>query len=301
MSLLRTNVQRLNLYKPLFPAQLPTKPRLQPPWTCSRCLRQRRRYAQNAADDPNFSSIVDHSPRLIRSGRRHNYVGIIILALIPVTAFALGTWQVQRLSWKTALIARLEDRLVRDPLPLPPRIDADAIPSFDHRRVRARGRFRHDQEMLLGPRVHDGHDGFLVITPLERSGRPEGAGVEEADGGAGDTILVNRGWIAREKRAQRDRRGQDALPTGWVTVEGLLREPWRRNAFTPANRPEQGAFYFPDVGEMAAWSGAAPVWVEETMDMDLLMAMDREDRGVPIGRAAEVNLRNNHLQYIFTW
>lgn len=31
------------------------------------------------------------------------------------------------------------------------------------------------------------------------------------------------------------------------------------------------------------------------------MAWDREARGIPIGRAAEVNLRNNHAQYIFTW
>lgn len=29
--------------------------------------------------------------------------------------------------------------------------------------------------------------------------------------------------------------------------------------------------------------------------------MNREAAGVPIGRAAEVNLRNNHTQYIFTW
>ena len=25
------------------------------------------------------------------------------------------------------------------------------------------------------------------------------------------------------------------------------------------------------------------------------------DRGVPIGRPAEVDIRNNHAQYIFTW
>ncbi len=34
---------------------------------------------------------------------------------------------------------------------------------------------------------------------------------------------------------------------------------------------------------------------------DLLKAYDREAKGVPIGRPAEVNLRNNHSQYIFTW
>lgn len=29
--------------------------------------------------------------------------------------------------------------------------------------------------------------------------------------------------------------------------------------------------------------------------------IDYETRGIPFGRAAEVNLRNNHAQYIFTW
>jgi cytochrome oxidase assembly protein ShyY1 len=34
---------------------------------------------------------------------------------------------------------------------------------------------------------------------------------------------------------------------------------------------------------------------------DFLEAMTREEKGIPIGRAAEVNLKNNHSQYIFTW
>lgn len=29
--------------------------------------------------------------------------------------------------------------------------------------------------------------------------------------------------------------------------------------------------------------------------------MTRADKGIPCGRAPEVNLRNNHTQYIFTW
>ncbi len=36
-------------------------------------------------------------------------------------------------------------------------------------------------------------------------------------------------------------------------------------------------------------------------EQDLLKAYDREAAGIPIGRPAEVNLRNNHTQYIFTW
>ena len=66
--------------------------------------------------------------------------------------------------------------------------------------------------------------------------------------------------------------------------------------FTPENKPEEGKFYFPDVYEMAAHTNSQPVWVEETMRPDLLESYAREDKGVPIGRPPEVNLRNNHGQ-----
>ena len=144
--------------------------------------------------------------------------------------------------------------------------------------------------MLIGPRIHDGNDGYLVVTPLER----------EFEGSAGKTkILVCRGWIAKDKAAKQSR--PDGLSTAEVTVQGLLREPWKRNMFTPLNKPAEGKFYFPDVEEMAQFTGSQPVWVEETMRPDLLMAYDREAKGIPIGRPAEVNIRNNHTQYIFTW
>lgn len=157
----------------------------------------------------------------------------------------------QRLAWKNDLVAKLEDRLVRDPLPLPPNIDPAAVADFDYRRVLATGRFRHDQEMLIGPRMRDGKDGYMVVTPLERDG--------------GSTILVNRGWISKKHRDQRTR--PDSLYRGQVTVEGLLREPWKKNCFTPDNKPELGLFYFPDVHQMAALTGSQPVWIEATMGM----------------------------------
>lgn len=155
-----------------------------------------------------------------------------------------------RLGWKTDLIAKFEDRIVREPLPLPPHIDPLAIKDFDYRRVYTTGKFRHDQEMLIGPRLHDGNNGYLVITPLEREEK-------------GSTILVNRGWIPKIFKNQADRK--DGLPTGVVKVEGLLREPWQKNFFTPENRPELREFYFPDVQQMARLTGSQSVWVEETM------------------------------------
>jgi surfeit locus 1 family protein len=191
---------------------------------------------------------------MARVGKQHGY-GLIILAVIPVTAFVLGCWQVQRLGWKTELVARFEDRLTFPPLELPLCIDPQAVKDFDYRRVYARGVLRHDQEMLIGPRILDGEEGYTVITPLERT---------DARGNV-HKILCCRGWIKKEASPQWFRKKNGALPDGEVTVEGLLRIPPKGNMFTPRNEPEKGKWFFPSVEEMAEWSGSQAVWVEETM------------------------------------
>ncbi|KXL50372.1 hypothetical protein M433DRAFT_30743, partial [Acidomyces richmondensis BFW] len=255
---------------------------------------RRHQSNNNPADDPAFRSIVDNPPVLVRSGRKHNPYGLAFLAIMPVTAFALGCWQVQRLSWKTELLAKYEDRLIREPLPLPPVVDPTAVKDFDYRRVYARGRLLHEREMLIGPRLHDGEDGYLVVTPLDRSEEFPDLKAENT------SVLVNRGWIPKNKAPQASR-DASALPREPVVVEGLLREPWKKNMFTPANDPARNTWHFPDIDEMSAHAGTQPVWIEETMEPDLLAAYDRVQKGIPIGRPAEVNLRNNHAQYIFTW
>lgn len=47
---------------------------------------------------------------------------MFLVGLIPIFTFALGTWQVQRLKWKVALIDELEEKLQREPMPLPKRV-----------------------------------------------------------------------------------------------------------------------------------------------------------------------------------
>lgn len=233
------------------------------------CVRQRlrdrllhppkeiRRHASESSNnglDPHFVSILDRPTKMARVGKRHG-PGLIILAIIPITAFCLGCWQVQRLGWKTDLIARFEDRLTFPPLELPLRIDPEAIKDFDYRKVYAKGVLRHDQEMLIGPRMMDGESGYLVVTPLER--------VDEK--GNKTKILCCRGWINKNTEKQWFRKKNGGLPEGEVVIEGLLRQPPKKNMFTPVNDPKKGEWFFPDVEQMAEWTGSQAVWVEETM------------------------------------
>ncbi|KAF2643133.1 SURF-family protein Shy1 [Massarina eburnea CBS 473.64] len=299
----------LNLFRRHYTQNLPKTPTLTRlrPSPAPQCLRERlrsqlklqptipRTFTNSSSKrdgglDPNFISILDRPAKMARVGKHHG-PGLIILAIIPVTAFVLGCWQVQRLGWKTELVARFEDRLTFPPLELPLQVDPEAIKDFDYRRVWARGKLRHDQEMLIGPRMMEGEEGYTVVTPLER----------EDEKGNKSKILCCRGWIRKDAEKQWFRKQTGALPEGDVVIEGLLRTPPEGNMFTPRNVPEQGKWFFSSVEEMAKWSGSQAVWVEETMTPDLLVNYEREPKGIPIGRPATVNLRNNHTQYIFTW
>jgi len=186
---------------------------------------------------------------------------------------ALGTWQVERLHWKTALIERVHERMGAAPVPLPA-----AIPNpddFDLRPVTVTGRFRHDKAMLTLARPRQGQVGYEVVTPLER-----------ADGGP--PVLVNRGWVPMDKR-DAGRSGEG----GTVTVRGVARVPAAPSWMQPGNRPGAEVWTHVDLPAMAAAAGlfaVAPLVVEAA-----------PGPGLPSGIEPRIELPNNHLQYAVTW
>lgn len=105
--------------------------------------------------------------------------------------------------------------------------------------------------------MYEGEEGYIVITPLQRST------AEPGSSGSENTVLINRGWISKKLKDQKDR--PEGLPQGEVVVEGLIRDPVKKNYFTPDNRPDKGEFYFPDIEQMAQLTGSQPVLIEETM------------------------------------
>ncbi len=73
---------------------------------------------------------------------------------------------------------------------------------FDYRRVYATGKLRHDQEMLVGPRLLDAKKATQSSTPLER---------RDARGNV-HKILCCRGWIRKDAAAHWFRKKNGALP-----------------------------------------------------------------------------------------
>ncbi|BGP47345.1 surf-like protein [Rhodotorula kratochvilovae] len=205
---------------------------------------------------------------------------------MPVFTFGLGCWQIKRLQWKLDLINQLDEKLHQDPVRLPARIDTAAIPEFAWRKVFVTGTLDHEHSIELGPKTRDGQLGYHVFTPLVR-------------GEGQDTVVVNRGFVKREFKDAETRPA--SLAKEPVALIGMLRDQEQRNSFTPVNAPEKGQWVFSDIAEIAQYTGAEPVLVDQIYE-DHPGKVDVYLRdGVPVGRAANIELRNMHLTYAATW
>lgn len=209
--------------------------------------------------------------------RPRSPITLAILALLAIAGIgallALGTWQVQRLAWKTDLIARVDQRVhsTPAPAPAPPEWAGITRDKDEYRRITVTGEFLNSNAVLTQA-VTDIGGGFWVITPLD----------------TGDGIyLVNRGFVAA------DARDEYARPTGPQTVNGLLRMTEPGGGFLRSNQPDQNRWYSRDVTAIAAAQGltdVAPFFIDA----------DRGE-GAPVGGLTIISFPNKHLGYAVTW
>jgi surfeit locus 1 family protein len=204
--------------------------------------------------------------------------------VIALPAFAvligLGTWQLERLAWKAEIIAFREARLAAPAIPLPADLaDAgEALAALEYRRVGVAGVLLHEREIYLAA-SRRGSVGFDVITPLRRA--------------AGGVVLVDRGWTPAAARDPA-RRPQGQVE-GQVAVAGVVRLTGGRGWFTPDNDPARNYWFWLDLPAMTQYAGVdAPPLV-------VVAGPAPNPGGLPIGKEARVELRNDHLQYAITW
>lgn len=213
-----------------------------------------------------------------------------LLLIIPVSTFGLGTWQIHRLQWKKGLIKELEERTTQPVQELSENIDKLRSKEQEYRRIRLRGKFDHSEEIHVLPRSlnegpHGGgglgqrpKSGAHIITPFDLSE-------------TGQRILVNRGWVPRDK-IEPEKRPEGQIQ-GEVELVGFIRQGEKRQPFQAKNNSEKNQWCSRDVDAMAEVTGSLPILV----DADAASTIP----GGPKGGQTRVYLRNEHLQYIITW
>lgn len=200
---------------------------------------------------------------------------VFSLLTAVILLLSLGYWQIQRLSWKNNIIAKLNTEYSKDP--------AQSFYQFkDFQKGQllygsVRGYFIYDKEVLIGPKPLNSDIGYLIVTPLKLPSK--------------EYLLVNRGWINQSNKNQIHKTHRK----GSITLNGVFRQPdW--NKFTPNNSPENDIWTKLDIQEIAEVKQINPIaplmLYAEAADKDFDLLTMQKTKWVP---------RNKHAQYALFW
>ena len=208
----------------------------------------------------------------------------LVAAVATLAALAvllgLGTWQLQRKSWKEALIATLDQRLSAAPVALPPRSEwAGLTPeSAEFTRIKARVEFPPANDALVftaGSSLRDDAKGvgYFVFSPARL---PDGR-----------QVVVNRGFVSDRSYPR---------PSGPQEIVGALRFAEQPSWFATAHDAAGEVWTVRDPQAMArvrGWGEVAPFYLEQEAPVP--------PGGLPHPAPLKPHLRNEHLNYAITW
>ena len=125
--------------------------------------------------------------------------------------FSLGRWQLSRAAQKEALYAAIQSQHTRPPVGLADLTGPVKADALLHRQVRLRGQWVAQKTVFLDNRQMHDLTGFYVVTPLKLTG-------------SNTTILVQRGWVARNFLNRTALPVVDS-PAGEIEVLGRMAPP----------------------------------------------------------------------------
>jgi len=211
--------------------------------------------------------------------RRWLFLAFCVLAMLGFCA--LGVWQIERRTWKLALIAAVDERVHAPPVspPAPSRWRSVDATDDAYRHVTVHGRFLVDRDTLVQA-VTDQGAGFWMMTPLLSD--------------QGFIVLINRGFVPEGWHAVAPQTAN--LNGNSATVTGLLRLTEPGGSLLQSNQPLAGRWHSRDVAAIAHARGlrrVAPYFIDADGTPN--------PGGWPRGGLTVVSFPNNHLVYMLTW
>lgn len=218
------------------------------------------------------SILAAESGGRFRPGLPLTVAAVLGLALL----LTLGTWQVQRMGWKHALIAQSEAGLAAPAIEVAAGTDPLAIPAY--RKVRIEGRYLAGRSAFMGLSAREGEPGTALIGFIQDD--------------AGRVWAIDRGWIAHDAMAS-----PPPATEGRVAVEAVLRYLPQPGPFTPNDNLAKRQLFAPSAESLAAIAGSRVV----PRLLAALPGTGTPASGAPVPASPRIDLPDNHLGYAITW
>jgi len=205
----------------------------------------------------------------------------VAVAIAFAILVVLGSWQLQRLTWKQNLLARIEALQAAPAQPLGPVLDRIARGGdADFTRVRAVCPGLAKAPFVELYSLRDGQAGVRLMSACR------------VDGAAYASVLVDRGYVADTTSARPPVDTKDLAP---IVLVGVLRVPERGNRFSPPNTTAR--WYTRDVRGMAT---ALKVPKSSPLVIMAETATNPDWNGL-VPAPIPADIPNRHLEYALTW
>ncbi len=218
--------------------------------------------------------------------RLSNIIVLVFMVVAIVILCSLGSWQVKRLYWKEALIAKVEQRTSLAPMEIGNFFDRQMVEdNWPYSPITAQGVYDHSKEAYFFTTSKTGQSGWNVHTPMLLNN--------------GKYLIVNRGFVPYNMREPEKR--LEGQVTGEQSITGFVRVPEKvkPNDFFPDNIPAKRELYWRDYDLFVDLMGK-----EEGRDF-VAFFVDVNDApipgGWPKGGTTIISFPNSHLQYAVTW
>ena len=199
---------------------------------------------------------------------------LIFSSLAMIILLSLGTWQLERLRWKSHIISTMNKHISLSPREINASVMND-IKNYNYRRIKLEGTYIYNKNITIYSKVLNGKVGRHLIIPFKTKF---------------GYILINKGFIPKDYNID----VAFAEKAKNISINGIVKFQQKINYFTPKNNLITNEWYYINLDEISKFLNIP------LMDFYLIEEDNPKER-YPVGSQYNLKVPNDHLQYAITW
>ena len=199
------------------------------------------------------------------------YIPIFISIFLILVTFALGTWQLKRLSWKNSLILNFNELKISDA------IDISLVNKKEFIKIKSKGIVNRNNKVFFPAKTHNGKAGIRIASEFFAQN--------------GEIYLIDEGWF-NNTDFEYFKKNNDFFEENII---GYIRFPLEPKLFTPKNNIINNEWYTYDLKEIGSYFSSS---LNQNF---FIKKLNPNKESFLIPSTQQHQFRNNHLQYAITW